>query len=49
MARFKEAEQRLLHKKICLKCSARNAMKATRCRKCGYTGLRTKAKESRGA
>jgi large subunit ribosomal protein L40e len=49
MARFKEADERLLNKKICMKCNARNAPKATRCRKCGYTNLRPKAKESRKA
>jgi len=49
MARFKEAEERLLNKKICMSCNARNAMAATRCRKCGYKGLRPKAKMSRGA
>ena len=47
MARFPEAERRLLHKKICMKCYARNAMRATRCRKCGSTELRPKAKEAR--
>ena len=36
MARFPEAEARLLNVKICMKCNARNAIKATRCRKCGY-------------
>jgi len=35
MARFPEAERRLLHKKICMKCYARNAPRATRCRRCG--------------
>jgi large subunit ribosomal protein L40e len=49
MARFPEAEGRILAKKICMKCYARNAVRATRCRKCGYKGLRVKAKESRGA
>ena len=49
MARFKEADDRLLNKKVCLSCYARNAVKATRCRKCGYTSLRMKAKESRKA
>jgi len=49
MARFKEADARLLNKKVCLSCYARNAIKATRCRKCGYTSLRLKAKESRKA
>jgi ubiquitin-large subunit ribosomal protein L40e len=47
MARFKEADERLLNKKICMRCNARNPSKATRCRKCGYTHLRPKAKESR--
>lgn len=41
-------EQRRLHKKVCMNCYARNAIKATHCRKCGYKGLRMKAKESRG-
>jgi large subunit ribosomal protein L40e len=49
MARFKEADARLLNKMICMSCYARNAPKATRCRKCGYTNLRPKAKESRKA
>jgi large subunit ribosomal protein L40e len=49
MARFKEADARLLNKMICMNCYARNAPKATRCRKCGYTNLRAKAKESRKA
>ncbi|MDD1743953.1 MAG: 50S ribosomal protein L40e [Methanomassiliicoccales archaeon] len=47
MARFKEADERLLNKMICMNCYARNAPKATRCRKCGYENLRPKAKESR--
>jgi large subunit ribosomal protein L40e len=47
MARFPEAEARLLHKKICMKCNARNAMRATRCRKCGSKELRLKAREFR--
>jgi large subunit ribosomal protein L40e len=49
MARFKEADARLLNKKVCMNCYARNAVKATRCRKCNYTQLRLKAKESRKA
>ncbi|KQM11044.1 50S ribosomal protein L40 [Methanomassiliicoccales archaeon RumEn M1] len=49
MGRFKEADDRLLNKKICMKCDARNAPRASRCRKCGYDGLRPKAKESRKA
>ena len=47
MARFPEAERRRLHKMICMQCYARNAMRATRCRKCGSKELRTKAKEAR--
>jgi len=47
MTRFPEADARLFNKKICMSCYARNAMRATRCRKCGYDGLRPKAKESR--
>jgi large subunit ribosomal protein L40e len=45
MARFPEAEARTLNIQICRKCNARNALKATRCRKCGYEGLRPKKKE----
>ncbi|HIE30840.1 MAG TPA: 50S ribosomal protein L40e [Methanosarcinales archaeon] len=48
MTRFEEAENRLLRKKICMKCNARNPVRATRCRKCGYKHLRMKSKESRG-
>src|SRR5437899_145040 len=47
MARFPEAERRRLHKMICMQCYARNAMRATRCRKCGSRELRPKAKEAR--
>ena len=47
MGRFPEAEERLLNKKICMKCNARNAIKATRCRKCGYSALRIISKESK--
>ncbi len=49
MARFPEAEARNLVKKICMNCNARNAIRATRCRKCGYKGLRVKAKEAKKA
>ncbi len=45
MAKFPEAEARLLNVKICMKCNARNAMRATRCRKCNYPFLRTKNRE----
>jgi large subunit ribosomal protein L40e len=48
MARFPEAEARLLHRKICMKCNARNAVRATSCRKCGYKGLRPKNIERKG-
>ncbi len=47
VARFPEAERRRLHKMICMQCYARNAMRATRCRKCGSRELRPKAKEAR--
>lgn len=47
MARFPEAEKRLLDKKICMRCNARNASRSNRCRKCGYKHLRAKAKENR--
>ncbi|MGM0770125.1 MAG: 50S ribosomal protein L40e [Halobacteriota archaeon] len=47
MARFPEAEERILNKKICMKCNARNAVRATQCRKCGYNNLRVKSKEAR--
>ncbi len=49
MAKFKEAEIRLLSKKVCMNCSATNSVRASRCRKCGYTKLRLKAKEIRKA
>jgi large subunit ribosomal protein L40e len=49
MARFPEAEKRILNLKICMNCNARNPIRATRCRKCGYKGLRMKSKESRSA
>ncbi|ABN58172.1 MULTISPECIES: 50S ribosomal protein L40e [Methanoculleus] len=45
MARFPEAEARLLNVKICMKCNARNAIRATSCRKCGSDELRAKSKE----
>ncbi|WP_333582269.1 50S ribosomal protein L40e [Methanoculleus bourgensis] len=45
MARFPEAEARLLNVKVCMKCNARNAVRATRCRKCGSDELRPKSKE----
>ncbi len=47
MARFPEAEARLLVKKICMDCYARNSIRATQCRKCGSKELRLKAKEPR--
>jgi len=49
MARFPEAEARLLNMKICLACNARNPIRATRCRRCGNKYLRPKARERRGA
>jgi len=48
MARFPEAEARLLNKRICMKCGASNASRATRCRRCRSKELRIKAKEGRG-
>lgn len=48
MARFPEAEARILHKKICMKCSAINAVRARQCRRCGSKELRMKAREGRG-
>ena len=47
MARFPEAEKRLLEVRICMKCNARNGLKAIKCRKCSYKGLRLKNKERR--
>ena len=49
MARFDEAEARTLEKMICMRCNARNPPRADSCRKCGYKGLRVKAKETRSA
>ncbi|KYK30860.1 MAG: 50S ribosomal protein L40 [Thermoplasmatales archaeon SG8-52-3] len=48
MARFPEAEARLLNKKVCMKCGALNAPKAERCRRCRSKELRIKAREGRG-
>jgi large subunit ribosomal protein L40e len=48
MTKFPEAEQRLLNKKICMKCGATNPPRAKRCRHCRSTELRPKAKEGRG-
>ena len=48
MAKFPEAEDRLLNKKICMKCGAYNAPRAIRCRRCRSKELRVKAKEGRG-
>ncbi|PKK81609.1 MAG: 50S ribosomal protein L40e [Thermoplasmata archaeon HGW-Thermoplasmata-2] len=45
---FPEAVSRLLVKKICMNCYARNPRNADKCRKCGCTQLRIKAKEPRG-
>jgi len=49
MATFEDAEKRMLDKQICMRCNARNASRAERCRKCGYKKLRPKAKERRSA
>jgi len=40
-------KRKLLNIKICMKCNARNPVKALKCRKCGYKGLRTKSKISK--
>ncbi|MBS3749416.1 MAG: 50S ribosomal protein L40e [Candidatus Thermoplasmatota archaeon] len=48
MAKFPEAEKRLLSKKICMKCGATNPIRAKRCRRCRSQELRVKAKEGRG-
>lgn len=48
MARFPEADARLLNKKICMKCGAVNAHKAERCRRCRGHEMRVKAREGRG-
>ena len=45
--RFPEAEKRLLHKQVCMRCSATIRGRAQRCRKCGYKGLRPKNIERR--
>ena len=47
MARFPEAEKRILNLRICMKCNARNPVRAIRCRKCGYKGLRMKSRGSK--
>ncbi|WP_435347861.1 50S ribosomal protein L40e [Haloarchaeobius sp. HRN-SO-5] len=49
MARFEAAEKRSLEKMICMRCNARNPKRADKCRKCGYSKLRPKAKEKRAA
>lgn len=49
MARFEQAEARILEKTICMRCNARNSPRADRCRKCGYKNLRRKARERRSA
>lgn len=49
MASFDAAEDRLLDKRICMRCNARNPERADKCRKCGHKNLRPKARESRSA
>ena len=49
MASFDEAEKRIFTKQICMRCNARNPQRAQQCRKCGYSRLRPKARESRSA
>jgi len=47
MVRFPEADKRLFDMKICMRCNARNPIRATKCRKCGYSKLRRKARDRR--
>lgn len=49
MASFDAAEKRTLEKMICMRCNVRNPQRADHCRKCGYSNLRPKSKESRSA
>jgi large subunit ribosomal protein L40e len=49
MPRFDAAEARTLNKQICMRCNARNAPEAERCRKCGYGNLRPKNRERQTA
>lgn len=44
MARFPEAEARLLNKLICMSCNARNPIGADKCRRCGSKRLRAKSR-----
>ena len=48
MARFPEAEARMLNKLICMNCNARIPLKADKCRRCGSKRLRPKSKERKG-
>ncbi|MFB6284064.1 MAG: 50S ribosomal protein L40e [Halobacteria archaeon] len=45
MAKFPEAEKRLLDCDVCMRCNARNPQGADSCRKCGYKRLRPKNRE----
>ncbi|MEM2878758.1 MAG: 50S ribosomal protein L40e [Candidatus Hadarchaeales archaeon] len=47
MAKFEVAERRIFGVKICMRCKSHNPLKATKCRKCGYSGLRPKSREQR--
>ena len=47
MARFEEAEERNLNKKVCRKCNATNPKNAKVCRKCGSKVLRNKNKKQK--
>jgi large subunit ribosomal protein L40e len=49
MAGFEVAERRLLDKRICMRCNARNSPRAEFCRKCGYNKLRMKNRERQTA
>ncbi len=42
MGKFPVADRALLSVVVCMKCKARNAKGAPKCRKCGYPTLRPK-------
>jgi len=47
MARFPEAEARLLRKLIWMNCNARNPIGAEKCRRCGSKRLRPKSSQKK--
>lgn len=42
-----EVKERMLKKKICMKCGTKNAWGAKKCRKCGSSQLRPKKAEKK--